>query len=321
MIIAKYLTRGLVFLFALLLLGSSCKKKRAFEDETAQDAVDIRFTQGECDEIIKDVNTVIMEQYLLRGRNSDLLGTTEGSTTTVCGVKLDTILLTKGIVTMNFDGSNCSGRSRTGSVRFTIQGYPVTKWKHSGCTILVEYLSYKSTQPSTGHSITMSGTSYLINESGNTWYELWYLSEPSVTNRMTGDGIKVVFDDGNYGKFSFDRRLTFTYKNKVTTCKVEGLATANNRSMAENWGLSRRGENFVSQVNTPYIWKTSCGPIAPLSGEVTIMVSEKEYDLKNLFGVSSYGDDLKGGDVPCPYGWKTSWSRKNKTNSRIFSYF
>lgn len=321
MVLNKILRTGTVFLVLLLIFISSCKKKRAFDDENAQDAVDIRFTQGECDEVIKDINTVIMEQFLLRGKNSEALEATEGSTTSVCGVVLDTAQVTKGVITLNFNGSNCSGRNRSGSVKVTILGFPLKKWKHMGCTLVVEYLAYKVTLPSSGNSINITGTSYLMNESGGTWYELWYLNEPSVTNRMTGDALKVVFNDGLYGKFSFDRRLTFTYKNNVTTCKVEGLATANNRSMAENWGMTPRNENFVSQVVTPYVWKTSCGPIAPLSGVVVVKNSEREYELKNFFGVSSYGDDLKGIDVPCPYGWKTTWSRKNKTNSRIFSYF
>lgn len=138
---------------------------------------------------------------------------------------------------------------------------------------------------------------------------------------MTGYGMKVVFNEGDYGTFSFDRRLTFTYKNKVTAGKVEGLATANNEEMVECWGFTRQKENIVSQVTSPYVWKTSCGPTAPLSGEAIIIISEKEHQLKNIFGVSSYGDYLSGGDNPCPYGWKTTWTRKKKTNSRIFSYF
>src|SRR5688572_23634379 len=99
----------LFVLTAALSLAFSCKKKREFNEETAQTTVDLRSALGEIDEVLKDINTVMMERYPLRGRSSS-----ETATTTVCGVTLDSLGELTGKMTMNYNGEDCYGRKKTG---------------------------------------------------------------------------------------------------------------------------------------------------------------------------------------------------------------
>jgi hypothetical protein len=299
----------------------SCKKKRAFNEEDALDTAEARVTQGESDEVLKDVNTVIMEQFLLRGKNGEINGVTSSGPTSVCGVAIDTSQLAGGVVSLLYDGSNCYGKSRSGTIKISMLGYPLVKWKHVNCTLRVEFVDLKIHRSSDGKTYLLKGTQYYVNESGGTWYDLWYLSQPKLVYRITGDGFRVTFDNDDFAKFSFSRRVTFTYSNSVTFCQVEGIGTIDGRGGLENWGQNRDGESFTSEVTSPYTWCTACGAIAPISGEVVIRVHNKEHALISSYGVDQSGNSLSGSMNPCPFGWKVKWSYKNKTKTQVFSYY
>lgn len=310
----RLLIIGLIFPAILALTG--CKKKRMFNEEDAQDTVDARYTQGELDEVIKDINTVIMEQYMLRGKPASG-GTT---TTSICGASVDSMQLVSGGALITYKGQNCFGKVRSGSVLAAIQNYPLRKWKNQGTVLSITFKNYKVTRSSDGRSIQMDGTLSLRNESGGTWYDLWYLNFAKVQYRLQGEKLKVTFENGDYSFFSFDRRLTFTYANFLTSCLVEGFGSESGHNNLECWGENRKSEMFYGQVNNPYKWSTDCGPLAPVSGETGLVVSGKEYTMVSSFAVDKDGNAFKPGSG-CPYGWKASWQYKKKTNSRIFSFY
>jgi hypothetical protein len=308
----------------LLWSFSACKKKQAFKNENGQVTVDNRVTQGENDEAIKDVNIVIMEQNVLRGKSSGTQAPYT-ATTSICGVKLDTTGLLKGtgpggIIILNYTGEECYGRIRTGSIKVTLMDYPLKKWKNAGSVLRIDYTAYKVTRTSDSRSVQFDGTQYLTNESGGSWFDLWFLSQPSVVYTLKGSDLKSSFDGGVNALYSFDRKLTFTFSNDVTTCTVEGLGTADGRSNLENWGQTRDGDRFTTQVSKPYVWKTRCGAIAPLSGEVIIKVDGKDFDRKCKLGVNQSGSPV-GLDGECPFGYEMEWSYKKRTNSRLFGYY
>jgi hypothetical protein len=306
-------TLGSLLMFATLTVG--CKKKKAFNEESAQSTVDARSAQGESDEVIKDVNIAVMEDALLRGRSVE---SAMSATTSLCGVDLDISKVATGILTLKYNGSSCFGRTRTGSVRITIVGYPLTKWKNKGAVMRLEYIKYKMLRSSDGKSVELNGMQELKNESGNTWYELWFLAEPNVVYSVTGNEMTALFDGNSSAVFSFSRRMTYTFANEVITCRVEGTGSTGGRSAVENWGQTRDGEEFTTSVTEPYVWKTECGAMAPVSGEVSVQVAEKEFDLKCFFGTDSNGDKFS---EKCPFGWRVEWSRKKRTNTRVFGYY
>ena len=310
----------LLFCTAVVFFFTGCKKKRAFKEETGQVTVDNRTTQGENDEAIKDVNIVIMEQYLLRGKSA-IAQAPLTSTTSVCGIKLDTTGLMKGILTLNYNGTECYGRIRSGSIRVTLTGYPLKKWKNGGCVLKLEFLGYKVVRTSDGRSLQLDGTQTLTNESGGTWYDLWFLNQPSVVYTLTGDNVKASFDGGTNALYNFNRRMTYTYSGDITTCQVVGLGSSDGRSGLESWGQDREGAKFTAQITQPVIWKTKCGAVAPLAGEVVIKVDGKDFDMKCTLGTDKDGNPVGVNAASCPYGYEMSWSYKKRTNTRIFSYY
>jgi hypothetical protein len=301
--------------FAVFFFASACKKKKAFKEEDGQAATDARMAQGQNDEAYKDINIAIMEQSLLRGKGTAGAGNTE-----ICGVTIDTLEIFQGVIKLNYQGKNCYGYTKTGIIRVSLEGYPLKKWKNPGSILKVEFIGYKVTRATDGRSVQLDGTQYITNESGSTFFDLRYLNVSSIVHTVTGFDMKVKFDGDNTAIFNVGRRMTYTHSGGVTTCRIEGTGSAAGKSNLENWGHTRNGDSFTSEVTVPIVWKTTCGAVAPLEGEVAIKVDKKDFELKCKFAVDETGESVSG-DNPCPYGWLMEWSYKNRTNTRIFGYY
>ncbi len=291
----------------------SCKKKKAFKEENGQAAEDVRRVQAQNDETVKDVNIAIMEQSLLRGRPSSGFATTE-----LCGVDLDTLSVYQGMTRLHYNGISCNGTKRTGDIIISLVEYPLKKWKNPGCTIRIDLIAFKVTRPD-GKTLQFDGTEYMVNASGNTWYEMRYLNASNLVQSHTANNLKITFDGNNTAVFNFNRRMTFNYTNTVTTCRIEGQGSSNGVNNLDNWGQNRDGNNFTTEVTTPIVWKSTCGGASPTEGAVSISVEGKDFEMNCLYGVSKDGESASG-DNSCPYGWKASWSYKKKTNTRVFAY-
>ncbi|MBL7931872.1 MAG: hypothetical protein JNL60_08220, partial [Bacteroidia bacterium] len=202
-----YRVPGIAFL-ALLVLFGSCKKKRAFKEEDAQITADVRMVQGQIDNVLKDINVIIMNRSLLRGRPAGDAGD-EGGKLNACGFRIDTAQANQGVINIHYDSSYCSGIKRMGTVMFTIQNYPTKKWKHQGCVLTVNFIKYSGSRVD-GRNIQLSGTVYLTNTSGKTWHDLVYLYEPSISQILTGNGITATFGGNETSIFNFNRRMTYT---------------------------------------------------------------------------------------------------------------
>jgi hypothetical protein len=317
MVAKKHLAGLLISCLIIVFIAGSCKKKKAFKEEDGQDTVDARMTQGQNDEAIKDANIAVMESALLRGKGT---GVTGSSTTEICGATIDTFSLLQGSIKINYDGKLCYGMKKTGSIIVTIEKYPLDKWKYAGCKMRIDFVAYKVTRSSDGKSVQLDGTEYLTNLSGDTWFELRYLNAPKLVQTLEGENIKVTFSGGDIAIYNFSRKMTYTISNEIVRCKVEGTGSVNGNSNLENWGQNRDGDNFTTEITTPVVWSTICGPVAPIEGEVVVKVDKKDFDLKCKFAVDKEGNETAG-DNPCPYGYKLSWSYKKKTKTRIFGYY
>jgi len=304
-------------IFVFLFFSSSCKKRKAVDEEDAQITVDVRYTQSECDEVVRIINAIILEQQVLRGKTTDVAETTSFS---ICGVTVDSSKYKDGIFTINFTNALCGSHRRSGTVKVSIEGYPLKKWKHQLCVMRIEYLGYTSTRNSDGRSVRLDGMHLLTNESGGSLYELFYLNEPKVVYKMTGEGLKATFDGKDYCEFNFNRRLNFTHENSVLTCSVDGLGSFDGRNGLENWGTNRAGRMFSTKITTPYVWTSTCGALALLSGEVIIAVENKAHLLTCTYSVKKDGSNYTGDSGLCPYGWRVNWNFKNKSSSRVFGF-
>src|SRR5690606_13801144 len=120
-------------------------KKRDYKLETAQDAVDSRYVQGECDAVICDVNKVLVEQFDLRGRGTEENEVTDTYSVLICGATIDESQKNIGLVAINYNGENCQGYSRTGRVTVTVDQFPIKKWKQKTCVLQIKLVGYKIT--------------------------------------------------------------------------------------------------------------------------------------------------------------------------------
>lgn len=322
----------LAFGIAGALLMSSCKKKedtKTEEPETVatpstENGTDNRDVQGENDAAISDVNDVIGSSRL--GAKGAGASGAQGVTGTICGLTVDSVDIVNGTVTFSYTGISCNNRTRTGVIKVTL--HSGTKWKDLGSILKVEYINYKITRTSDKKSITFNGVQYLSNLSGGTWWDLLITKTKqslvtSVTTGVTGTGnapVVLTFNDGRTASYNINRKITYTYPNNIITVSAEGMGTFNGLTNLENYGTSRNGEVFTSQVSTPIVWNITCGG-AVLKGVVSIKNVTSTAELKFTYGVDTNGNPVTVAQNDCPYGWKLDWSANGKTYSKVFGYY
>jgi hypothetical protein len=137
---------------------------------------------------------------------------------------------------------------------------------------------------------------------------------------VTGTDLNANFDDGKTATYNINRKFTYTYSNLVFTCTGEGIGSHNGISNLENYGTTRDGDDFTSEVTTPIIWNTTCGAWAPTQGGVDIRVDGKSFDLKVTFAVDNGGNPVGVAPNTCAYGFKVEWTYKKKTNKKVYGY-
>jgi hypothetical protein len=318
-------TKSIIYSFSVLALASvlmftGCKKQKEFKNENGQSSEDNRTMQSESDAANSDVND-IMASTSLKGKGLSGLNAA-GITGSVCGTSIDSSGISNGSFKINFSGVSCNNRTRTGAIRVTLLDFPNKKWKDAGATIRLEFMNYKITRTSDGKSVTLNGNQLVTNVSGTTWVELLFTTHASVVTEIKEDGgVNVTFDDGKTAVYHVNRRVTYAWLNGLRfSCTAEGIGSTDGLSNLENYGTTRDGDSFTSQVTTPIVWNTDCGWWAPVQGAVDVKVQNKEFDLKCTFAVDNKGNPVDVAPNTCAYGWKVEWSYKKKTNKKIIGY-
>ena len=318
MMTKRFLLNTTMMCLGLLMTFSSCKKKETKVDETGQASSDSRQAISENDASIDDINKTISDYPLMHGRTS---GSAQ-SAATICGLSVDTTGSYIGTIKLNYNGTTCNNRTRTGSIRLTIINYASgQRWKMVGCVMKVEYLAYRVTRASDGQYIELNGTQMLTNISGGTWWELFIGTQPNLSSSVTGTNLSVNFNGTGTASYNINRKFTYTWSNLVLTCTGEGIGTSGGLNNLENYGTTRDGDPFTSQVTTPIVWNSTCGWGAPLSGQLLINVPSKHVVLDCVFGVNSSGTPIAVGSNQCPYGWNLSWTYGPSSDSKVVAYW
>jgi hypothetical protein len=321
-------TRSILSLLSVTLLVGSltlggCKKRKEFKNEDGQASADSRTVQGENDAAISDINTAIGDNSspLYKGATtqkvSEVLGNPQGCTVDTTGVAAT------GSIKLVYNGTVFNNRKREGVIKVTLVDYKTgMKWKTKGAVLIVEFMGYKVTRASDGKSVELNGIQNVTNETGGTWWELLFSAQPSLAHTVTSTsgGLNVKFDDGKTANYNINRRFTYTFSNMIITCVGEGLGSSNGLNNLENFGTTREGDAFTSQVTTPVIWNTTCGGHAPIQGAVNVKVDGKSFDLRVTFGVDVNGNSITVAPNNCAYGIKVEWTYKKKTNKKIYGY-
>jgi hypothetical protein len=325
----KNLIKLIVILIAVVGINiAGCKKENEFKDETGQDAVDNNNVQSESDNAVNDADNAVSNSHSMNARVIHLPGTLADYTSgTVCGASLDTSLCSQGIITMNFDGVTvCNNRKRSGSIKATLQSYTSGKrWLDAGAVLQLDFNNYLITRASDGKSIKFNGTKYITNVSGGNLVSLYFGTQPNLVRTVVANNLQVTFDGTNTATWNINRQFTYTFTTYsgqgIFTCTVQGLGSNSGINNLENWGTTRNGDPFTSEVVNPVIWNTTCGAWAPVTGEVDIKITSKAFDLILLIGVDASGNAVTPAPNTCPYGMKISWTYKSKTGSKIYPYF
>ncbi len=323
-------TNKVIFsLTATLLIGSliftSCKKKQEVKNEDGQSSTDSRNVQSENDNATSDVNTVVGNNTSLHGRSASTNSTNDINTAlgiTSTGYTIDTTGAYIGTIKINYDGTVINNRKREGSIRLTIVNYAGgQRWKQAGCVLKVDYIDYKVTRSSDGKSVKLNGTQNITNITGGSWFELILLkTQASLATSVTGTNLNITFEDGKTAVYNINRKFTYTFPNNVLTCTGEGIGSDNSLNNLENYGTTRDGDAFTSQVSTPIVWNWTCGAWAPVQGYVIVQVAGKDFSLKCTFGVNSAGNVVTPVANSCPYGWKIEWNIKADKSSKVIAY-
>jgi hypothetical protein len=304
------------------LVFTSCKKRKEFKEENGQTSTDNRTAQSENDNAMNDANSVIYDQPMMHGRTGPSANVMGISSTTICGLTVDTNGIHLGKITLNYTGVTCNNRTRTGTIKLAILNYSSgVRWKHANAVLQVDYINYKITRASDGKSVEFNGTQFVTNKSGGTWIDLYSLTQSSLITEVTGNDLHVSFDGtGGTAIYNINRRFTYTLPSGILTCTGEGIGSSSGRNNLENYGTTREGDAFTSEVTTPIVWNLTCGWWAPTQGAVDIKVDSKAFDLKVTFAVDASGNSVAVAPNACAYGFKVEWTYKKKTNKKIFGY-
>lgn len=319
MMTKRFLLNTTMMCLGLLITFSSCRKKETKTDENGQASSDSRQAISENDASIDDINKTISDYPLMHGR---LSSSAQTASTTICGLSVDTTGSYTGTIKLNYNGTTCNNRTRTGSIRLTIINYASgQRWKMVGCVMKVEYLAYRVTRASDGQYIELNGVQNLTNVSGGTWWELFIGTQPNLSSSVTGTNLSVNFNGAGTASYNINRKFTYTWSNLVLTCSGEGIGSSGGINNLENYGTTRDGDPFTSQVTTPIVWNSTCGWGAPLSGRLLINVPSKHVVLDCVFGVNSSGTPIAVGSNQCPYGWNLSWTYGPSSDSKVVAYW
>lgn len=303
------------------LVFTSCKKKKEFKNEDGQSSVDNRDVQSENDAAMNDINDIVASSSL-KGKNAGMYQAA-GVTGSVCGVAIDSVNINTGTILLNFQGITCNNRTRTGKIRLTVLDFPNKEWKDAGAVMKVDFINYRVTRASDGKFVELNGSENIVNVSGTTWWDLLFTSAHSsiITEVKENGGVTVTFSDNKTALYHINRRITYSWISGFTfQCMAEGIGSHESLSNLENYGTTRDGDAFTSQVTTPIVWNTTCGWWAPTQGAVDIKVDSKEFNLKVTFAVDKDGNPVAVAPNSCAYGWKVEWKHKNKTKNKIFGY-
>lgn len=321
---------GLTFLVIGLSLGS-CKKKEdpepepepaPVEQESGQEGKDSRDVQSENDVSINEINQVMSENPKVSGRPAND-GSQARPAGSICGLTIDSLGSGNGVMVLNYNGTTCDNRTRTGSIKLTLQGFATgTRWKDAGAVVKIEFNNYKITRASDQASMQFNGTQFLTNVSGGNWWTLLIVqTQTALVTTITGTNLNVTFQDNKTAVYNINRRLTYSLSNAVISVKGEGIGNNGTFSDLENYGTTRNGEAFTSRVTQPIIWNTTCGAGAPMQGVIDLAVPSKSLGLICTYGVNTSGTPVTVGPNQCAYGWKYQWTAGANTGTQVVKYY
>ncbi len=241
---------------------------------------------------------------------------------TYCDIVIDSSQKATGQLILIYNGTVCSGKTRTGSITINLpfNGSAVTRWSVAGCRAVLTFYNYKVTNASNNKSLTLNGSASMINVNGGGYLQL-VLGTP-IINQVRAN-MALTFDDGTTRNWKTAARRTLSYigsyPNGTLKSAIAGDTIIGSHNKVEMWGTDRAGENFTIDMPTDYSYDiynpgTNC-IYKPLTGmKVNYWIT---HELTQTFGVDAAGIIVASG---CPYGYKYSWYEGSDFHEYVLPY-
>lgn len=302
----------IVVTFAIFLIAG-CKKE---EEPTVPPVVAPAENAGQTQRASDQSNTENESNQAMDEANSAMgnVSTTRGVQS--CGMTIDSTDKNIGKITLNYDGTACSGKIRTGSitVQLPFSNGVITTWSTIGATATLTFNNYKVTYVSNNKSLTFNGTHSVTNVNGGGWLQL-YLGTPIV--HKVRANMQLTFDDGTTRTWMAAEKRTLNYNNVTEVLKAStiGDTIISGHANVAFWGINRIGESFIIDMPTAFSYDIN-NPITnciykPLTGVIV------HYGVAHSLTLT-YGVDASGyPTTSCPFGYKFSWTDGNGANQQI----
>lgn len=301
---------GITAVIALALVFTSCRKKEMEDDDDtpliSAQANDAQTNDANTDDAYTDADNSMSNSRTLSGTNT-------ASTSPVfwpCDATADTSQIQQGIVTLTFNGSGCSGKNRTGQIKYEVVNYATgVRWKDVNAQLIINFINYKVTR--NGKNMIINGTHNLVNVTGGLVSELAG-DKPSIVRTVSSNNMSVVFDDNSTRQWSIAKRRTWDYNGGNLKFSV----TANGENGASAWGTNRKGNQFTTKIISPIVCLKNCGWNKPTSGTIEHAVSDRNATV-------TLGTDASGNisSSSCPNNFKVDWTgRRGKQRQYIGTY-
>jgi hypothetical protein len=304
---------GITTAMALALVFTSCKKNDLDDDDDtplfSSQSDDSQTQTANADDAYTDADNAMSNSRTLSGQSTS-------STSTIfwpCDASADTSLIQQGIVTLTFNGNGCSGKTRTGQIKYQVVNYANgIRWKDANAQLIVNFINYKVTR--NGKNMTVNGVHNLVNISGGLVSEI--TSDKQIVRSVRSNNMSITFDDNTTRNWSVAKRRTWDYNGGNLKFTVIGDTTVNGLNNAAAWGTNRKGNAFTTQIITPVVCLKNCGWNKPVSGL-------KIHNVGDRTATVSLGTDGSGNvsSNTCPNNFKVEWiGRRGKQRQYIGTY-
>jgi ribosomal protein L24E len=296
--------KTLAYILLLLPLLFSCRREKdQASEEQAELAADNDMITRETDQALDDANDV-----LTTSRYGD------GTSSSPCGITVDSSEIGTGKIILNFDGSTCffGTRKREGEiiVQFSPNG---GKWSDAGAKITLAFVNYKVTRVSDGKSIVLNGYKSIVNSSGGLIRQLTALSDP--VEHSIRANVSIEFEDGTNRSWRVARKRSVSKSGGYYQVQLNGDTSVSGYKLVTAWGTTRRGSVFYITTEAPTTFTSQCFRKIK-SGELKVYTIYRTFAI--TFGVDADGNPDQD---TCPYGYKVEWTNsKNKEERKVVEY-
>ena len=314
----KILKAGLTTVIALSLVFTSCRKREMEDNDNdaviTTQADDSQDQAANVDDASSDADNSVSGCRSIGGNPTTSQTVNATGVNWPCDASVDSSLINQGIVTLTFNGSGCSGRVRTGQIKYQVVNYTNgARWRDVSAQLTINFIDYRVTR--NGKSMMLNGTHNLVNVTGGLISDL-SADKPTIVRTIKSDNMNITFDDNTTREWSVAKRRTWEYNGGNTKLSITGETSANGFDNVCAWGTNRKGKTFTTQITSPVVCLKNCGFGKSVSGVKVHNIEDRNATV--TLGTNSNGDVDSGN---CPNNFKVEWTgRRDKKRVHIGTY-